>query len=133
MAESGGNLFVTSIRPTAAPNVEWMTVDWVQDAADMTPVSVAFPAQEIGTTSASQAVALKNTFSGDLKISEITITGPFEQTNNCPTTLSAGEACTINVTFTPTASGVQAGKLSVLDDWAGSPDVISLSGAGTSQ
>src|SRR5207302_1323344 len=52
----------------------------------------------------------------------------------CPTspaTLAAGGTCTINVTFTPTASGVRTGTLSLADDAGGRQQMFSLSGNGT--
>src|SRR5207302_810361 len=52
----------------------------------------------------------------------------------CPTspaTLPAGANCTINVTFTPTASGARTGKLSLTDNAGGSPQIMTLSGNGT--
>src|SRR5205807_2151107 len=48
-----------------------------------------------------------------------------------PATLAAGGNCTINVTFTPTASGARTGTLSVADNAGGSPQIIMLSGNGT--
>src|SRR5206468_233147 len=52
----------------------------------------------------------------------------------CPTspaTLAAGANCTINVTFTPTASGARTGTLSLTDNAGGSPQIMTLSGNGT--
>lgn len=62
----------------------------------------------------------------------ITATGDFSQTNNCPTTLAKGATCSITVTFTPTATGVRTGTLSVSDSDVTSPQVTQLTGRGTS-
>src|SRR5947199_6932573 len=48
-----------------------------------------------------------------------------------PATLAAGANCTINVTFTPTASGARTGTLSLADNAGGSPQIMTLSGNGT--
>src|SRR5947199_228604 len=48
-----------------------------------------------------------------------------------PATLAAGANCTINVTFTPTASGARTGTLSLTDNAGGSPQIMTLSGNGT--
>src|SRR5207244_8578205 len=48
-----------------------------------------------------------------------------------PATLAAGGTCTINVTFTPTASGARTGMGSVADCAAGSPQIMTLTGDGT--
>src|SRR5207253_3020646 len=57
--------------------------------------------------------------------------GDFAQTNNCGTTVAAGANCTINVTFTPTATGTRSGALTVTDNATNSPQTASLSGTGT--
>jgi len=132
MAASGGDLFVTgSIGPTTDNPTDWATIDYVQDAADATPTNVAFSSQTIDTTSAPQSVTLKNTSSSeDLDIRSIQMSGPFSETNNCSSEIVANGSCTIQVTFTPTSSGAQSGSLSVYDQWAGTPDVVKLTGTG---
>jgi hypothetical protein len=42
-----------------------------------------------------------------------------------------GSACTISVTFAPTAAGTRSGALAIADDALGSPHAIVLSGTGT--
>src|SRR5437879_6550771 len=71
-------------------------------------------------------------------INSFAASGDFAATSTgasaCPTspaTLAAGGTCTINVTFTPTASGARTGTLSLADDAGGSPQMFSLSGNGT--
>jgi hypothetical protein len=76
-------------------------------------------------------VTLTNGSNGhDLTIQKITVSGDFSQTNNCPATLSTGAACTISVTFTPTATGVQDGVLTVTDNDSTGPQTVNLSGTG---
>ena len=58
------------------------------------------------------------------------VSGDFAQTNNCDTTLAAGASCTVNVTFTPTVTGVRTGTVSFSDNAPQSPQVVSLSGTG---
>lgn len=111
--------------------LEWAALDYVQDAADAMPSTIAFPAQKVGTNSSPQSVTLKNTYSGDLTLNNIEATGSFSETNNCPSILVAGATCTIQVRFMATEVGAQKGSLSIYDPWAGSPDVVSLSGTGT--
>jgi hypothetical protein len=130
MAASGGDLFVTGSTggPTNSPT-EWATIDYVQDAADATPTSLTFSSQVIDTTSAAQSVTLKNTATQDLDIRGIDVSGPFSETNNCSSVIVGGGSCTIEVRFTPTSTGTQTGSLSISDQWAGSPDVVTLSGS----
>src|SRR5207249_4739455 len=100
----------------------------------LSPSSLGFPNEIVGTTSAAQAVTLSNIGSATLNISSIAITGAnsgdFGQTNNCGTSVAAGAQCTINVTFTPTASGTRSASLSVTDNASGSPQAVSLTGTG---
>lgn len=130
MAASGGNLYIAGgtggsyIGPTA-----WATIDYVQDAADATPTSLAFPTQTVDTTSSAQPIILKNTSpEEDLDIEGIEMAGPFSETNNCSSEIVPGGTCTIEVRYTPTSTGTQSGSLSVDDTWAGSPDVVTLRG-----
>src|SRR5207247_7361126 len=100
----------------------------------LSPTSLTFPSQNVGITSAPQAVTLSNSGSAALSISSIAITGAnggdFAQTNNCGSSLAAGSKCTINVTFAPAATGTRTGTLTVTDNASGSPQTASLTGTG---
>jgi hypothetical protein len=97
----------------------------------VTPTSLSFSGQPLTTSSASQAVTFTNTGSAPSNLGAIQITGDYAQTDNCPATLAANSACTINVTFTPTASGTRSGALTVTDNVQGSPQVVNLTGTGS--
>src|SRR5207248_345777 len=103
--------------------------------ASFAPASIPFGNQPVNTTSPAQAVTLSNTGNAPLTISSIAITGTnsgdFAQANNCGSSLAANSSCTINVTFTPTATGARSASLSVSDTARGSPQPASLSGTGT--
>jgi hypothetical protein len=94
----------------------------------ISPTSLTFASQTVGTSSASQPVTLTN--SGTSAVTGISVgaSGDFSETNNCGTSLSANSSCTINVTFTPTAVGTRTGTLTVTDS-AGT-QTTSLSGTG---
>ncbi|MGC2549846.1 MAG: choice-of-anchor D domain-containing protein [Candidatus Sulfotelmatobacter sp.] len=94
------------------------------------PANLTFSAQPVKTPSPAQAVTLSNTGNATLNLSAIQITGDFAQANNCPSTLAANSSCTINVTFTPTASGARTGSLTVSDNAQGSPQAVNITGAG---
>jgi probable HAF family extracellular repeat protein len=104
-------------------------------SAILSPTSLSFSTQAIGTTSAAQTVTLKNSSTTTLTISRITITGTnagdFAQTHTCGSSLAAGASCTVSVTFKPTQIGKRTGTLSVTDNAPGSPQTVSLSGTGT--
>jgi sugar lactone lactonase YvrE len=101
-------------------------------ALTLSPSSLTFGPQNVGTSSPSQTVTLSNTGSATLSVSSIEASGDFAQTNNCGSAVAAGGNCTISVTFTPTASGARAGSISIADNASGSPQSVSLSGTGTS-
>jgi hypothetical protein len=97
-------------------------------AVSLSPTSLTFASQTVGTTSAAQTVTLTNSGAGALSISGIAASGNFAETTACPSSLPAGASCTISVTFTPTAAGALTGSLTFTDNAAASPQKVSLSG-----
>lgn len=99
----------------------------------LTPKTLVFPVQALNTTSPPQVIQVVNGSLSVITISDITITGDFNETNNCgtvPTILNPGASCSVSVTFAPTKTGSETGTLSITDNGAGSPQVVSVSGAG---
>lgn len=106
-----------------------------QPAASVSATSLTFSGQGVGSTSSAQGITLNNTGGGALTIASVAASGDFAQTNNCGTSLAAGSSCTINVTFTPTATGTRSGSLTIIDNndgVTGSTQTITLSGTGLS-
>jgi len=104
--------------------------------AGVSPSSLTFSNQTVGTTSAPQPVTLSNTGSAALTIASITASANFGQSNNCAGSVAVSGSCTINVTFSPTATGATTGTLTIADNSngvAGSTQTVQLSEAGTSQ
>jgi hypothetical protein len=100
-------------------------------SVSLTPSGLTFTTQLVKTTSAPQPATLTNTGSADVTINSIGTSGPFGQSNNCPSTLPVGQSCQIQVTFSPTQNGQASGTLSVSDNASDSPQKVSLSGVGT--
>jgi hypothetical protein len=98
------------------------------------PASLDFGGQKVGTSSNPRKLELMNHGSTTLNISVIAITGKdaadFSEINACGHSVPAGQSCTIDVTFTPTATGKRTAKLSATDDGGGSPQTASLKGTG---
>ena len=100
--------------------------------AALTPASLTFTAQAVGSTSSAQTITLTNTGSAAMSVTSIAASGDFAETNTCGASLTAAASCTISITFTPTAAGIRAGTVSVTDNATDSPQTVALSGTGTS-
>jgi uncharacterized protein (DUF2141 family) len=99
----------------------------------VSPTSLSFNAQTVGTTSTPQTITVTNNRYRALTIASVRIggadSGDFTQTNTCGTGVPAGGTCTISVTFTPQATGSRRATL-VLSDSGGS-QAVGLKGYGT--
>ena len=101
--------------------------------SSLSPSSLPFGNQSVGTTSAAQTVTLSNTGNAALAITGIATSANFSQTNNCGSSVAASDSCTVNVTFLPTAIGQLPGtpvSSSDSNGMAGSKQTVSLSGTG---
>jgi Abnormal spindle-like microcephaly-assoc'd, ASPM-SPD-2-Hydin/FG-GAP-like repeat len=58
------------------------------------------------------------------------VVSPYKVTNGCDGPLAPGAKCSIEVTFTPTASGPQDGTLMIIDNAEGTPQTVKLTGKG---
>ncbi len=95
--------------------------------------SLNFGTVAVSKVSAPSTVTLTNRQSTALAISSIGMSGPFAiSSNTCGTSLAAGAACAVAVTFAPTAPGTASGTLTFADNAANSPQTVSLSGIGSS-
>ncbi len=100
-------------------------------AVAVSPASLSFAAQKVGTTSAPQQVQLSNTGEMPIRISGIHTKGDFAETSNCGSTLAVRATCSVSVTFTPTGTGTRKGQLTFGDNATNSPQLVALSGTGT--
>jgi len=100
-------------------------------SVSLTPSTMTFLTQLVGTNSTSQPATLTNTGTTAISISSIATTGTYTQTNNCPTSLPAAGSCTINVVFVPNKAGTLTGTLTVTDSAPNSPQTVALTGTGT--
>ncbi len=94
----------------------------------LSPASLTFPGTIIGATSAAQPIALTNGGGNPLTSVAISVSGPFQQTNNCTTQVAAGAYCSINVTYLASKAGAESGKLTVSDIMR--TQTVSLTGTG---
>ncbi len=93
--------------------------------------SLNFGVLEVGLTSVPQSVTVTNVSGHAATFSSIATSGDFVQTNSCPTTLNAGQNCSITVNFKPKAAGARTGTVTLKDNDPGSPtQTITLAGTG---
>jgi hypothetical protein len=98
--------------------------------AALSPATVVFPTQALGSTSTAQTFTLSNDGTADLFINSVSSAGDFQVVPApCFTTLSPGTICTFSVTFTPSVVGPESGVLQV--DTNGGLVTAALSGTGT--
>jgi len=96
----------------------------------ISPASLNFGSQGVGTTSAPQTITISNSSNVAFNIASIVASGNFSQTNNCAGSLAIGAHCTVNVTFSPTSTGLESGAITVTDNTKISPVAVPLSGTG---
>jgi hypothetical protein len=97
-------------------------------ASSISPANLKFAFQRVGATSSAKTLKVSNAGEATVKITGMSVTGDFAETNSCGTSLAAHNTCAISVTFKPTATGKRTGSLTLKDNATNSPQVVSLSG-----
>ncbi|HEY1937258.1 MAG TPA: choice-of-anchor D domain-containing protein [Candidatus Angelobacter sp.] len=126
---STGSLSVTSNAAVPIAPVALSGTGAAPGIGVFSPQSLNFGSIAVKAQSAPQTVRLSNTGTGTLTFG-IAITGDFSQTNNCGASLLPGANCSINVVFTPTATGNRTGSLSLSGNSSPAPAPIALAGSG---
>jgi Beta-propeller repeat/Abnormal spindle-like microcephaly-assoc'd, ASPM-SPD-2-Hydin len=98
----------------------------------VTPTTLVFDPQVTGTTSTQQFITVNNTGNFTVAFTNVTITTGFALSNGCVGSLPPLSACSIGVTFTPTAAGKTTGTVTITDNATGSPQKVTLTGTGIS-
>jgi pimeloyl-ACP methyl ester carboxylesterase len=105
-------------------------------AARVSPASLDFGEQPLGTTSAPQTVTITNTGTAPLTLSSLISIVALDTSNFAITsdsggvTMAPGQSRNLSITFTPTAAGSRQASLSFDSNAAGSPHSVSLKGTG---
>jgi hypothetical protein len=103
-------------------------------AGVLSPSTLTFSGQAVGTSSAAQTLTLTNTingFSAPLTINGIAATGDFViSQNGCGASLAPGASCSIGIRFAPTAAGARIGVLTIFDNAPSLQQSAVLSGTG---
>jgi FG-GAP-like repeat/HYDIN/CFA65/VesB-like, Ig-like domain/FG-GAP repeat len=107
----------------------------VATSVTLSPSSLNFGNQKVGTVSDPQVVTLTNVGNKPVSIYSLGIIGQFPQvflqTNTCGTSVAAGASCTINVQFAPQLTRGFIESLGVKDDGGGQTQKIQVAGTGT--
>lgn len=114
---SGGVGFAAKISPQSMPGFSFGTS------------ALNFPTTPNGSNSM-LTVLIHNLGSATLNVTSISTTANFIASQNCLPSVASGATCPVTVTFSPSSIGPFAGTLTVVDDAAGSPHILMLSGTG---
>src|SRR5207302_6293515 len=124
-----------TIRDDAANSPQVITLTGTDTVVELTPTSVNFGDQRVGTISPPQTVRLTNTGSTSLSIRGIGIVGnnfgDFVETTTCGSSVPARTSCTIDVRFKPAATGPRTASIKVQHD-GGGDQPVKLTGIGVS-
>jgi hypothetical protein len=100
-------------------------------ALTVSPLTLTFHSQLVGTSGLPLTVKLANTGSAPVHIASVTTTpADFGNLNACGASLGVGEACAIGVFFDPTMDDTRTGTLTIMDDAVNSPQMVALTGKG---
>ncbi len=95
----------------------------------LSPLSLSFAQQQIGTTSAAQQVTLTNAGGVALTLIAASLSpGDFSVVNGCGNSLAANSSCVFKVLFAPTATGTRTATLTITDQFHF--QTVTLSGTG---
>jgi hypothetical protein len=127
----GGNIY---IRDSASSKPQVIELRGAGTVVELSPLSLNFGTQKVGTQSASKQIQLINTGTAALTITKLIDNGSnstdFPQTTNCPSSLNAGASCTVTIIFKPQKTGTRNGVLSIADNGGGSPQTVPITGTG---
>ncbi len=123
-----------SIRDSASSKPQVIEITGAGTVVGISPLSLNFGTQAVGSKSAPQKVQLTNTGTTTLSITQLIDSGnnpdDFPQTTNCPKSLATKASCTVTITFEPKKTGACTGTLSITDNGGGSPQTVPLTGTG---
>src|SRR5258706_7913968 len=123
---------VSNSAGSVTSNATTLTVNSASAGLGVSPASLTFGSQTVGTASATQYITVTNRTTTTVTFTA-SFTGDFgfAGTGTCGSSVAAGASCTISVKFTPTAAGTRTGTLTLTDNAPNSPQTISLTGTGS--
>src|SRR5207249_2191329 len=123
-----------TITDDAANSPQVIALAGTGTVVQLTPSSLGFGDQRVGTISRPKTVILTNTGSTPLSIRGIGIVGnnfsDFVETTTCGSSVPANSSCTVDVRFKPAATGPRTASIKVQHD-GGGDQPVRLTGIGT--
>jgi len=127
-----GVLTLTSTAPDSPRNIQLTGIGGVP-IVSLNPTSLSLNSPSIGASGATQTVVLSNTGADILNITSLSITGTnavdFSETHDCASGLGAGLSCNVNLTYKASTSNTESASLQFVDNAAGSPHMVALTGS----
>jgi Bacterial Ig-like domain (group 3)/FG-GAP-like repeat/Abnormal spindle-like microcephaly-assoc'd, ASPM-SPD-2-Hydin len=123
---SGDNNFNPHAGATVVQTVQAPTVN-------LSPTSLNFGSQKVGTTSAPMTAKLTNRGAGTLLISSISLSGSSDFlpiVDNCLPSVGPKKSCTFTLTFSPSGTGTRKATITITDNATSSPQKLTLTGTG---
>ena len=100
-------------------------------AMSISPLTVTYPSEPVGTASPYQTFTVTNTGSATLTVSSIAVASDFNETDNCAgTSIPPSATCAVQARFLPSVTGQRTGLLTVYGNVAGGQATATLSGIG---
>jgi uncharacterized repeat protein (TIGR01451 family) len=122
------------VRNTAVEGTQFipLTGTGIDPGLAASPPSLSFGQQVVGTTSATMPVTITSTGTTGLAVTGASASGDFAaDASDCTAKpVPPGQACVIQVSFSPSASGDRSGTLTIKSNAQSSPDTVALSGTG---
>lgn len=126
---AAGDLMVLAPYVSASSAAVIFFIDVTAPTLTVTPTTLSFGGQDIGSPSVPQTVTLTNPGSVPVAIASIVASGDFASQTACPKSLPKGASCTVDVKFLPTTAGARKGALVI--DASGVTYSVALGGTGS--
>src|SRR5262249_12562230 len=127
-----GSIVVTD-NAADSPQILNLSGTGINPAVTLSPSTLTFGSQTIGSSSAAQNITLTNSGVGPLVVVMIVPQpeGDFQEAGCSGVVVAQGTSCTLSIRFTPTAGGTRTATLALTDNAQNSPQLLSLSGTGS--
>lgn len=106
-------------------------IQQVSASATISPATLTFSPQAVGTTSQAQTLTIQNTGQAALTLGPPTLSSNnFAATSQCPASLGPSAGCSISIIFAPTATGPRSASLMMIANTQAGVLTASLQGTG---